>query len=547
MGFMQGYLEAQTSVLGNQLKQQMIEENKLKLKKQQDDLNDEAQAKAILTQNANKPVPTSSFQLAQSALPQASAAPSIAPTGLTPQEGLTGLGGMSTPQQAPTGLQPEAELTGLGGMQQADNSTVESPVKEGNLVTKVQDSAKELKVTASRLEQALAVETELRKNGLHDQADKYIEKQYKLESAAESAKVLHLSTVTKAGEHLADLGNSYLEAVKANPAQADAAWARMLMQASSEGFPIDSYLAIPPNQREAAAQQIVDNAETTGQRAKLEQETIRQQGLAKRAADSANLRIKLTSDATKRQADREAGVQHRWEATQDLQLYKTQEANTETNIRNAQRDRDDYDQQIVSVDAKIRDIETGNILTIKKADRPAAIEALRQDRAELANARVRADKDVKAQEEDLTSLHENFKKSGLKEEPTKEPAPAKPAVVDIDAVRAGAAEAIKKGADPAQVAARFKEVTGQEYAAKPGVDSGPTPVTEPAAIKSITTQSQLDKAIKLKLLTAEEIAAAKTKIKSLSASLETEKKTEKKTKLEKQRIDRINLISNLTK
>jgi hypothetical protein len=545
---MSDYYDAQKAALAAQIQRQVLEENDIKLQRQREEAANDAKAKAILTENANRPVPTETFDLGQGILPGESAgipketlAKLIAPTVMAPAEGLKGLGGMSTPTTAPAGLQPEADLTGLGGMQQADNpippvATEEEPVKAETPLAKAEETAKTYTRVASELDQVKQNADQLRKAGLHDQADRYVEKQTKLQQSLDTAKIEHLKSIATVSEHMAGIASSYQEAVKEPGADKNAAWQRLLINAANEGYPIDNLLSVPPAQRDAVVADFVDKAESTAQRSKLEQEMIRQVSLNKRAEAAAALKVKLAKESTNRSAAIQAGIKDRWESSQGLARYKTHEADTKTSITVAQRDRDDYDQQISAVDAKIRDIEAGNILTIKKADRPAAIEALRQDRELLQNSRNETDNQVKTLEGQLTELHDTFTKSGLKEEPAK----PEPTSVDIDTVRAGADKAIKDGADPVKVAARFKEVTGQEYVAKKDTTAAPAATTtEPEALKYINSQGDLDRAIKSRLLNSAEIKAAKEKIKNLSVKA----KENKAAKAEEERVNKLRELS----
>ena len=532
---MNDYYSAQSAALGNQIKQQMLAENEMKLAEQQRAINEEEQAKAILTQRANAPKqsnPTST--LASLAQPDQVAPPAVTPTELQPQEGLTGLGGMSTPQEGPVGLQPNQDLAGLGGMQVPQEPTVETP---SNPITKAKETAKTYQAVQSELDQVQSNAEELRKAGLHDQADKYLEKNYKLTNLAETAKMNHLKAVSALFDHAAEVGQGYLDAIEVPGVNKEAAWQRFLIKASVEGYPIDDLISTPPEERDAKVTQVVGEAKAMKDRARQDLELSKETARAKLQESSNALRIKLAQESTKRQAANQASIKDRWEASQGLQRYKTQASDIQDNIRNAQRDRDDYDQQISALDSKIRDIEAGNILTIKKADRPAAIEALRQNRDVLSTSRAQADNDVKTQETDLNSLHESFKKSGLKEEPVKETAP--PGPIDLNAVRAGADKAIKDGADPVKVAARFKEVTGQEYEAKPGVATLESITTELPALKFINSQLDLDRAVKARLLKPDEIKAAKQKIKNLSVKSQAEKAS----KLEEDRVKKLQELS----
>ena len=541
---MDSFFSAEQSGLANQVQRQKLAENAIKLEELKRVKDEEAKARDILTKRANAPVPTQTFNLGQNILPGEEAGipkevlgQMMSPTSLQPQEGLTGFGGMSTPQQGPVGLQPKEDLTGLGGMQQGitgvEPTPTETPVANTPL-EKVNSSAKTYTRALSKLEQAQQAADEMRKQGLHDEADRYLSNTAKLERDVELAKSDHLKNVATTNDHMAGIANSYQEAVQVPGANKEAAWQRMLINAASEGYPIDDLLTIPPEQRDAVVADFVDKAETTSQRAKLEQEVLRQAGAARRQEASSALRIKLAQESTQRQAASQQGIKDRWEATQGLARYKTQESDVQNNIRNAQRDRDDYDQQISAVDSKIRDIDTSAVI-LKPAEKEARREALRQDREALATARNSADQDVKTQESTLNTLHESFKKSGLKEEPAKtEPTP--PVTADkIPSVYAGAKKAIEVEGLPAdKIKAKFKEITGQDYDTyKPGTSTEPAvKATEIPAIKYITTQADLDRAIKAKLLKPNEIVAAKEKIRNLQASY----KTKSEQQAEKQRL-----------
>jgi hypothetical protein len=193
----------------------------------------------------------------------------------------------------------------------------------------------------------------------------------------------------------------------------------MLIKASAEGYPIDSLLTIvDPKERMVKATQIVEEAETSKQRAQLEREVYKETGRNKRAADSATLRTTLSSMATTRAAANQAAIQDRWQAGQNFQKYKSSLANFETNVKNAQKQRDDYDTQITVIDKKIADIDNLVNLSIPKDERPAAVEALRQQREVLNTARSSADKDVKDQTTALQELQQAGKLID-KEESTK--------------------------------------------------------------------------------------------------------------------------------
>jgi hypothetical protein len=300
----------------------------------------------------------------------------------------------------------------------------------------------------------------------------------------------------------------------------------MLIKASAEGYPIDSLLTIvDPKERMVKAAQIVDEAETSKQRAQMEREVYKQASAAKRTQFMGDLRVKLAQESTARSAASQQMIQNRWEKTQGLALYKTQESNVKNTIGTAQKDRDDYDQQIKDVDLKIKDINTLAI-PMKEAEKTAQLATLNEARNELQSARNTADKQVKELESHLNTLHESFTKSGLKDEPEKVTpnTNATPVVQTVTSdkypdVYAGAKNAIEVQGKPAEaIKAEFKRLTGQEYDTfKPGAVPASSKTTNLPAIKFINSQADLDTAIKAGILKPTEIIAAKEKIRNIQA------------------------------
>jgi hypothetical protein len=348
-------------------------------------------------------------------------------------------------------------------------------------------------------------------------------------------------------ERAANLGNSYIEAVK-NGSEPNAAWAELLIKASADGYPIESLLTVvDPKQRMAKAEEIVNNAETTKQRAQMEREVYKQTEAARRTQFMGDLRVKLAQEATARSAASQAAIKDRWEKSNGLALYKTQESNIKNTIGTAQRDRDDYDQQIRDIDLKIRDIDTLAI-PMKEAEKTAKLATLNEARNELQSARNTADKQVKELEGHLNTLHESFVKSGIKEEPSPSAtSPAKPTTPAVQSVTpdkypdvyAGAKNAIEVQGKPAEaIKAEFKRLTGQDYDTFKSSGTSIKTIELPA-IRYITTQADLDSAIKAKLLKPNEIKAAKDKLKSLSLQ-------NKETRASQAEQDRIKKIQETT-
>jgi len=412
---MSDYYAAEHDQQANEIQRQIIAQNEINASEAKRVLAENAKADEIKTKAYNAPQAYKTFEIpdaTSAAVAPQGMIPTQASTGLVPQKGLTGLGGMSTPQQAPVGMQPTDNLGGMQtaqpvaptGMQQESTPTFAAPPESP--IAKATTSAKEYKIAESELQKAQGVANELHKAGLHDQADAYMTKQTSLIKNVEAAKDEHLKNTAALAEHAAGLGNGFLEAVQsgANPNEA---WAQFLIKASAEGYPIESLLPIvDPKERIAKATQIVNDAETTKQRAQMEREVYKETGRNQRASDAAILRTTLSSMATTRAAANQAAIQDRWQAGQNFQKYKASLANFETNVKNAQNQRDDYDTQITVVDKKIADIDNLVNLSIPKEERPAAIEALRQQREILTTARTAADKDVRDQTAALQELQQ---------------------------------------------------------------------------------------------------------------------------------------------
>ena len=124
--------------------------------------------------------------------------------------------------------------------------------------------------------------------------------------------------------------------------------------------------------------------------------------------------------------------------------------------------------------------------------------------------------------------------------PETTPQPVTPA--QYPNIYAGAKKAIEvENKDPIAVKAKFKELTGQDYDSYKPESSAESTVktTEIPAIKYITTQADLDNAIKGKLLKPNEVKAAKEKIKALSLQ-------NKETKTNQAEQDRIKKIQETT-
>lgn len=429
---MNDFYAAENAQQANQIQRQRIAENERNALEAKRVLEENAKARDIQTQAYNAPQAYKTLDIPD-------ATPAAAPQGmvptqqLVPQAGLTGLGGMSTPQQAPAGMQPTENL---GGMQQpaapvgiaqsatptgVQQTTEAAPV---TLTAKTQASAKTVQVAESEVQKVQRVADELHKAGLHDQANAYLEKQAGIIKNVEAAKDAHLKDTVAMSERAASLGNGYLEAIKAG-GDPNAAWAELLIKASADGYPIESLLTVvDPKERIAKATEIINNAETTKQRAQMEREVYKETGRNRRSEDKAKLSVYLSNQTTTRQALNREAFQNRWKEGQDFQKYKASLSNFETNVKNAQNQRDDYDGQIAAIDLKIADIDNFRNLSIpEEADRTAAKDALMVQRNALSTARSAAEKDLNEQ---TTALKELQSAGKLFDKKDTTSAPARP-------------------------------------------------------------------------------------------------------------------------
>ena len=273
---MKDFYAAGNARQANEIQRQQIDANERIASEAKRVLEENARARDIQTKAYNAPQAYKTIEIPNEM-------PAVAPQGmvptqttpqLMPQAGATGLGGMTTPQQAPVGMQPTENLGGMQpvGMAQPTAPTGTQPTTEAvpsTPIAKATASAKVYQTAESELQKVQRVADELRKNGLPDQADAYITKQTGLIKNVEAAKETHLKNTALLAEHVAGLGNSFLEAVK-NGGDPNQAWAEMLIKASAQGYPIEELLTVvDPKERIVKANQIVDEAESTRERTRM--------------------------------------------------------------------------------------------------------------------------------------------------------------------------------------------------------------------------------------------------------------------------------------
>ena len=293
-------------------------------------------------------------------------------------------------------------------------------------VQQYREAKKDVDLVAGQIKEYATIAKALKDKGLVDQAEAYTAKGIALQDKADAAKDKFLDQSIKVMNQAGNLANGYLEVVKKNPndpVAQNAAWQRMMLEtkATLGADELNKLSQIPPEQREQAAQQALDQTEDAKSRAAMarEQYKIQRQAAAKATTDE--LRLSIERERTKRQGIREAGINTRWEAGQGLQAYKTQEASAKGNVSIFQRDRDDYDQQIAALDNKIRDYNTVSNIGIPKDEWEQNKATLQEQRNLLQTQRDSVDNDVKEAEKVLTGLQSNFKASGLKDTSTATP------------------------------------------------------------------------------------------------------------------------------
>ena len=449
------------------MKRQLEEENKYKLAEQMRTRDEAAKARDILTKFANKEpenLPVQGRYPGQDAtqtvadLTQPLAVPEEN-QGLIPQAELTGFGGMSTPQQGPVGMQPQEGLTGLGGMQPTGMTSEQAPVQEvvpvkDNLTSSFDKTETAVNQAQSKLSQVKQVAMEMRKAGLHDQADAYEMKTYKLQEAADNAQKAHLDVTEKVAEYIGSQANGYLEAVNDPTVNKEAAWQRMKLRLQMDGFETEELDAVPPDQRVAYAEQAAAAAVSSKDQITLQKTLLQEQKRDARAKASLDSREKLSAVRTRADARKQEGIQARFDAAQDQRQFKNAEGILNKNITAAQADRREIDSQVKDLNFKINGIRSGTIITDETGkpytrDAREAELAVLQDRlGDLDTSRQELTKEIDTHEEHLKTLAETFKKGGG----------AKPAKLD-KAVQSQLVEAVNTAPDQLEtIKTNFKEM-----------------------------------------------------------------------------------------
>lgn len=430
--------------IDTRMKRQLEEENKYKLAELMRLRDEEAAARAIKTKIANQaledqarpqyvPPAVGEGQGLVAQMPASDLPGDFVPQqpeGMLPQEGFTGLGGMSTPQQGPVGLQPQEGLTGLGGMSAPTGMTpeqapVQQPPAQGTLMSAFDTSEASVARAVSKVDQVKQAAMEMRKAGLHDQADAYELKSYKLQEAANNAQKSHLEVSEKLAEYVGSQANGYLKAIEDPTTNPDAAWQRMLLDLSANGVDIDEELALPPNQRAAYAEQVQAAAVNSKDQILLQKTLLQEQKRDARAKASLDSRERAQAGRLRADARKQEGIQARFEAGQDQRQFKNAEGILNKNITAAQADRREIDSQVKDLNFKITGIRSGTIITDETGKpytrdaRAAELEILQDRLNDLGNSREELTKEIDTHEEHLKTLAETFKKDKGSTKPVK--------------------------------------------------------------------------------------------------------------------------------
>jgi hypothetical protein len=346
--------------IDTRIRRQLEEENRYKLAEQMRVRDEAAKAKEILTRRANEAQQEQQQQpqgfVAQ--MPTPNVPGDLVPQGMIPQEGLTGFGGMSTPQEGPTGLQPQGDATGLGGMQPtgwSETQPQEQTPAKGTLYSTLDNAETTYTQAQARVDQVKQTANELRKAGLHDQADAYETKTYALQKAADDAKKVHLDVAEKAVEYVGSQANGYLNALKNPMVDPEAAWQRLKLRLQMDGLDTEELDSVPVNQRKVYAEQARDASVSSKDQIAMQKELLRQQKLSERHSQTVTLREKIQADKLRDQAITRNYKERRFTFAQDKQAFAEKKAQYGILHDGIKTDLDVAKTQLSEVDKTIKD------------------------------------------------------------------------------------------------------------------------------------------------------------------------------------------------
>ena len=354
--------------------------------------------------------------------------------------------------------QPMAGMAPTQPAQQAPEAT--------NIAQNLSSSMSNFDSLAKQIRENEAVISELRSKGYHDEADRYADRNIVLQDKARAAHKELIDSSIKTMDIAGSLANGYLRAVEENPQAEDMAWGRFITQMQMNGIPSSDLGRTPRDLRAATAQQILNEAESGKERAMLQREQLRQESMNNRAEVSNALRSKSLALQERSEARKRSNFETKRNEALDQNEFKNNQTKLNTLISSTQRDRQDVEQQIDDISMRLNGLRTGTILTdsggakLTKDARMAEVDMLTEQLTQLEKQRQNLSAEVDDYQTQLKSL--KLKPGSKETAPTPSTTQSKPKA-DKASILKGAKDAIARGANPEQVKARYKELTGEEY------------------------------------------------------------------------------------
>lgn len=434
--------------------------------------------------------------------------------------GPQGFGGTPTPKEG---------LTGLGGMQQGVSGfepTPEQPKSAPHVIQRLNES-KEKVSNSQRLmqtyEKAIGQAMKDGKSDVVSSLSKQLNEQKESDYKAQKENLANQKEVLELG---GKIGTGYLDAIASDPSQEPIAWAQLVMQAQKSGIPGDQINKIQtPEQHKAFATQL--------------------KGLGEKSSDAIRLEIAKLNNT--RQANKDASLNawkdknYKYKESKDAsdREFKTSEAQLN---RGEKLDKDHFDQlhKIVSTsqadrtsidnELKALQLEKTDLSSLKDLMGPngkAYTKEERADRLAVVESEINSATELRDQTESRIREGEGLlRQAGIKPPAAAKPDAAKPtASVNVPEkdkpAYQEALQALKDKVPLETVKFNWKKIHGTDF---PEAKAEASPAASPAKpanmakVESIHTQADLDRAIKTRSLTVEEIKLAKARIKTISAA-----------------------------
>jgi hypothetical protein len=322
---------------------------------------------------------------------------------------------------------------GKTGEATTETQVVRNPIQQAKVDTqdyiKVNDQVNAAYKTAELFKQ----------NGLLLQYQKQLKVAQDLENTRTMAQERRMDSAKKVLEVTGQIAQGYLDA---DPQDKDAAWGTALMQLNNAGIPVDSLLRVPPQNREAIAQQYADSAISGANKLKLELEYFKEKGRNDRATESNRIREDLGNRRLQQQARNQEALQVRFDKSMELREFNAMKGKLGTILTAANKDRNDLEAKADDINFRINGLRSGTILTDKygnkltKEARISEVTALQEDLNAIATQRGKIDEEIKGYEAKLKEMP--VPRAGGKEEPTstttqvKEDKASKPSPQDIN-------------------------------------------------------------------------------------------------------------------